>query len=126
MWLINPPITCDLKIKVIRSEAQKSIGWKCRLKKQQLPKPKRRWFQLRLRTLLVLVTLASGVSSRVGRLGIGAAAKGEGGDCVGGRSWVVRYILRLESIVVLKRTGGKQQPILYLEKGYIRCSLETR
>ena len=25
--------------------------------KQQLPKPKRRWFQLRLRTLLVLVTL---------------------------------------------------------------------
>ena len=27
--------------------------------KQQLPKPKRRWFQLRLRTLLVLVTLAS-------------------------------------------------------------------
>ena len=27
--------------------------------KQQLPKPKRRWFQLRLRTLLALVTLAS-------------------------------------------------------------------
>ncbi len=27
--------------------------------KQQLPKPKRRWFQLRLRTLLVLVTLVS-------------------------------------------------------------------
>ena len=29
--------------------------------KQKLPKPKRRWFQLRLRTLLVLVTLAAGV-----------------------------------------------------------------
>ena len=26
---------------------------------KQLPKPKRRWFQLRLRTLLVLVTLCS-------------------------------------------------------------------
>jgi predicted negative regulator of RcsB-dependent stress response len=30
------------------------------LEEKQLPKPKRRWFQLRLRTLLVLVTLASG------------------------------------------------------------------
>ena len=34
--------------------------------KQQLPKPKRRWFQLRLRTLLVLVTLASGAFGWVG------------------------------------------------------------
>jgi Leucine-rich repeat (LRR) protein len=34
--------------------------------KQQLPKPKRRWFQLRLRTLLVLVTLASVPLSWVG------------------------------------------------------------
>ena len=34
--------------------------------KKQLPKPKRRWFQLRLRTMLVLVTLASGVFGWVG------------------------------------------------------------
>ena len=34
--------------------------------KQQLPKPKRRWFQLRLRTLLALVTLASVPLSWVG------------------------------------------------------------
>ena len=34
--------------------------------KQQQPKPKRRWFQLRLRTLLVLVTLASVFLGRVG------------------------------------------------------------
>ena len=34
--------------------------------KQQLPKPKRRWFQLRLRTLLVFVTLASGAFGWVG------------------------------------------------------------
>ena len=33
---------------------------------KQLPKPKRRWFQLRLRTLLVLVTLASGAFGWVG------------------------------------------------------------
>ncbi|MDB4468562.1 hypothetical protein N9093_01750 [bacterium] len=33
---------------------------------KQLPKPKRRWFQLRLRTLLVLVTLASVPLSWVG------------------------------------------------------------
>ena len=34
--------------------------------KQELPKPKRRRFQLRLRTLLVLVTLASGAFGWVG------------------------------------------------------------
>ncbi|MDA7926349.1 hypothetical protein N9B46_05830, partial [Mariniblastus sp.] len=33
---------------------------------KQLPKPKRRWFQLRLRTLLVLVTLAAGAFWWVG------------------------------------------------------------
>ncbi|MDE0938256.1 MAG: leucine-rich repeat domain-containing protein, partial [Mariniblastus sp.] len=33
---------------------------------KQLPKRKRRWFQLRLRTLLVLVTLASGAFGWVG------------------------------------------------------------
>ena len=42
------------------------MAGKCPQKKQQLPKPKRRWFQLRLRTLLVLVTLASGVFGWVG------------------------------------------------------------
>jgi hypothetical protein len=78
---------------------------KTSLKEKLAPEPKRRWFQFRLRTLLVLVLLASGVFRWAGWELDQRRKEKKTIAWVEGMSGYV-YFLEMKTMVVVKQAGG--------------------